>query len=518
MPGCRTKAPPSHARRQATTPVLAVVTVLALAASCSGGSEEPTVGADGAATTASSAIDGGGAAPGSSATDPSAGGATGGGAASVATSSTSASGSASPTTGGASTSGGGAIKLGRGVTDTSISLGFMDASDIGAANRAVGGSSARGDETPRKDYGQPLIDWFNDHGGIAGRKILPVWADVKVTPNNTMAANRQGVCATFTQDHKVFAAQMFTAMMYADVLQCMQTAGSIVFDSQQQYSLDDVAFRRWPVTYAPYSLELNRMMRNYVDTLDKAGFFEKLARIGVLYFRTDGATRAINTTLKPALQARGLSVAAEASFTPTESVDTYAQTQAEAQSAVLRFRAAGITHVLMAIGSPGFLSGPFSSFAEQQGYRPRYAFNTTTTPGVTPGSEPNPQFDRSVLMSWSEGQNGWDALAKTPQLSKCIGMLKEEGHPPPRDGLMGGQFVQYCDYLFFMKAALDGARDFSLGGFAAAVARLAPQQPSQTFVSHLPGGRHDGAESYRMAGYDKGCGCFTYTSAPARIG
>lgn len=67
-------------------------------------------------------------------------------------------------------------------------------------------SSARAEETPRKDYGEPLMRWFNKHGGIAGRKIIPAWADNTVAPNNTQAGNRQAMCATFTHDNKIFAA------------------------------------------------------------------------------------------------------------------------------------------------------------------------------------------------------------------------------------------------------------------------------------------------------------------------
>lgn len=490
-------------------------------AACSSGTDDGSGGLAGLATSTTTV-----GAPGIPGTSGTVGGAAGGPAATVGGTAPSAApgGNAggTPTTAAQappSNPGGAPVKLGRGVTDSTITLGFTEMGDVGAANRAVGGSSAREGETPRKDYGDPLISWFNRNGGIAGRKIVPVWADVRVTPNQTMAANRQGVCATFTQDNKVFAAQLIATMLYPDVLECLNRAGTIaISDSQQQYTLDDVALRTWPNVYLPFSLSLDRMMRVYADSIIKSGFVDsKLARVGLAYYRTDAATRAVNKVLKPALSARGISIAQEAAFTATESVDTFAQTQAEAQSAVLRFRAAGITHVIFAIANGAFLTGPFTTNAEQQGWRPRYMFNTTTQPSATPGSEPNAQFERSLLMSWSDWDHGWDqGIAKTPRGQQCLAMLKAEGHPPPRDGLMGQEMIWFCDYLFLMKETLEGTRDFTQAGFAAALARLGPQSPAQTFVSH-PAGRRDGAAAYRMASYDKACGCFPFTSGTTAI-
>lgn len=418
------------------------------------------------------------------------------------------------TAGAAGTQGAGPARLAKGVTDDTIALGFIDASDVGAANQAVGGSSARAGETPRKSYGQPLIDWFNKHGGVASRRIVPVWADVKVTPNNTTAANRQAVCATFTQDNKVYAAQAFSAVLYPDTLECMRRAGTLVMGSALfNYSLDDQAFRMWPSVYMPFSLGLDRMMRLEVAALAGAGYFDRDGRLGVVRYRSEAAQRAVETVLKPALKARGVTVEEEAAVTPTESVDSFAQTQAEMQSVVLRFRAAGISHVLFAIGSQGFASRSFATVAEQQSYRPRYAFNSGENPGAVPGSEPNPQYERSVLVSWSSWDRGWeDGPSKSPRGRECLDILRQEGRPPPRDGLMGQFFVYYCDNLFLMRDALQGVTDFTSTSFGQAMSRLAPWQPAETYSSHLPGGRHDGASAYRVATYQPACGCFNFTT------
>lgn len=496
---------------------IAVVAIFAVLAACSGSDGDGDGDLSGLAGDATSttiaggsvpsgAVDGGATIPpGSPTTVGSAGrdGSTGGG-----TATTSA-----PQRGGGT--GGGPVKLGLGVTESTITLGFSQLSDVGAANAAVGGSSARAGETPRKDYGDPLIKWFNENGGIAGRKIVPVWADVKVTPNNTMASNRQSVCATLTQDNKVFAAQLISTLMYADVLECLKKAGSLaLLTAEAQYTIDDEALRKWPHVYLPMSFALDRQMRVFADSVIKNNFVDnKLARVGLAYYRTDGASRAVAKVLKPALVGAGITITAEQAFTPTESVDSLAQTQAEAQSAVLRFRAGGVTHVIFAIANGAFLTGPFISNAEQQGWRPRYMFNTSTFPGAAPGSKANAQLNRSLLLSWSSSDQGWEqGYSKTPRMQQCLSILKAGGHPPPRDGLMGQELAWFCDYLFFMKDTLEGVTDFTHAGFAAAVARQPAKEPVWTYRSHLPGGRRDAAAAYRMATYDPGCGCYPLTA------
>src|SRR5437763_937118 len=74
----------------------------------------------------------------------------------------------------------------------------------GAANAAIGAAGiTQGDE---KANDQIVIDDINAHGGVAGRKIVPIFHGLDATSTNTLDSQYQAACDDLTQYHKVFAA------------------------------------------------------------------------------------------------------------------------------------------------------------------------------------------------------------------------------------------------------------------------------------------------------------------------
>ena len=101
--------------------------------------------------------------------------------------------------------------MGHGITATKIQLG-MSWIDINAFLAAV--SAAYGTPGPQqsqpttRDWAQLAVNYQNARGGIAGRQIDPVYYQYPVndlfTPQGRAQAEQE-MCASFTQDHKVFA-------------------------------------------------------------------------------------------------------------------------------------------------------------------------------------------------------------------------------------------------------------------------------------------------------------------------
>src|SRR4051794_28015501 len=97
----------------------------------------------------------------------------------------------------------GTTASGPGVTATKIYVGISYSTNADALNQAAGVTNAAvGDE---KGYGNAVIDDINRHGGIAGRRVVPVWHDYDGTSTDTSAVQEQAACADYTQDHHVFA-------------------------------------------------------------------------------------------------------------------------------------------------------------------------------------------------------------------------------------------------------------------------------------------------------------------------
>ncbi len=71
----------------------------------------------------------------------------------------------------------------------------------------------------------------------------------------------------------------------------------------------------------------------------------------------------------------------------------------QANNAVLKFRSAGVTHVIT-VPTGGALPFAFMPSAESQGYRPRYAMNSLEIPAFVDLNVPNAQLKDALAVGW----------------------------------------------------------------------------------------------------------------------
>lgn len=57
-------------------------------------------------------------------------------------------------------------------------------------------------QTDARTYDNAIIDQINRNGGVAGRKLVPLYYDFKSTDDKQVAS--QAACTYWTQDHKAF--------------------------------------------------------------------------------------------------------------------------------------------------------------------------------------------------------------------------------------------------------------------------------------------------------------------------
>lgn len=110
--------------------------------------------------------------------------------------------------GGAGAQGGGrggavaAGEMGPGISADAIKVGVADADDQEEANRALGTAGAT-QINFRRAY-EAMIKYANEHGGAAGRKLVPVFHRLSVTSTEPREQQDQEACAHWTEDEPVF--------------------------------------------------------------------------------------------------------------------------------------------------------------------------------------------------------------------------------------------------------------------------------------------------------------------------
>ena len=91
-----------------------------------------------------------------------------------------------------------------GVTDTTIYIGSYYNKNQGQGNAAFGASGL--DQGGARKPQNVMIDWVNSHGGVAGRKLSPIYYGFDASGTGPPSDQQdQAACAKYTQDNKVFA-------------------------------------------------------------------------------------------------------------------------------------------------------------------------------------------------------------------------------------------------------------------------------------------------------------------------
>lgn len=405
----------------------------------------------------------------------------------------------------------------RGVTDTTIILGFQvdDFAKGNAVSGSMGGSSdAFGDDEVQKKL-QAVVDYVNAHGGIAGRKVEPVWHyedATSVTSATGRQQEAQRACATWTEDNAVFAfagGDADPAMRECAVRSKtpMIVLDHTVYPSKKMF--DSFA----PYWYAPHLMVADHRERALAKTLLADGFFPNGAKVGLLIEDSPGIRAGVEAGMKPVLKAAGVDVAAEAVY--PDPIDSPWSTY------VLRFQSAGVTHVVMSTTS--YLWAPsllMMRAAESQGFRPRWGLGSDQAPNLlgSMGAPPE-QLAKAQGMGWIPFLDEGPTKLASPQEALCVQILTKAGFASgPGDG-------GFCEFPFFMKAALDRAEVISPEGLARAVGGLGTAYVSTMTINGSTSfgpGKHDGPATMRSIAFDQRCGqdgvsCFKYTSAPRPI-
>jgi hypothetical protein len=424
-------------------------------------------------------------------------------------------------------SGGSSGASGPGVTDSTINVGIIYAVNAGAANAAIGGTGiSQGDEKRNHDV---LINDLNAHGGVAGRKVVPVYAELDATSPATLDSQYQAACDTLTQDHKVFV--MFAGQSET-LIQCAHNRG-VVAATTNLTEADSDTFRRFPYYYELNGLNLGRMSAAEVAGLQAQGYFSGWdaslsrpgagkAKVGVITTDQPSFVRAVNGALVPALAKAGYAPdpANVVRVPRVERTTDIGAIGAAISNAVLRFRSNGVDHVII-IETSGVLSLLFANNADSQRYYPRYGLNSQN--GVQAladgGGYPKSQLAGAVGVGWlpsldiTPSENTDDGPYATDARKRCMALYKAHGVTFSDTNARGIGMNNCNDVSFFAMVANSIKGPLNRDTFRAAVERVGPTfQSVDTFATNFSPTQHDGAAAVRYWAYNTSCSCMRYTS------
>jgi hypothetical protein len=248
-----------------------------------------------------------------------------------------------------------------------------------------------------KTYGA-VIDDLNTHGGVNGRKLVPVFA--KINPLGTAPA--QEACLKLTEDDHVFAAIGF---FYNDAPLCfVEKHDTPVLGGQ----ITDAYRARAKAPWSTLDSGPDVASR-VVDTLARAGALK--GKLGIVTLAAD-EQGLLNDVVLPALKRnkiKGTSAILDASTTDTVAVTQQAGTFAE------RFKSDGIKTVLLVGGAPS----AFINALAKTDYRPRLVGTNIST---FQGAVINPATDPTTIKGAVSADIGTDF--NDPSLQKCFKVVE----------------------------------------------------------------------------------------------
>lgn len=389
--------------------------------------------------------------------------------------------------------------VGPGVSATEINIGIslFKAGDYGAAFGIKGIDFGN-----TEAQAQAVVDHLNANGGIAGRKIKPIYYTLDFgRPGLSDGQSEQEACAKWTEDNKVFAA-VNSVMARTALLVCLASRGVPgVHDGLPEDEATIEQYRGF--FYQTMAISLDRQAANEVEVLGQQGFW-KNAVVGIEYFEDKAYRRVVDEVYIPRLKAYGV----------TKFVLQGApRGGTEGASYAARFQREGVTHVLF-IGEASLYPLFFMRGAENQLYYPKYSLNSGQQLASTlQGAAPPAQLANASAVGWfpvSDTDASHDPGPPNAKTTQCFDIQRKAGQDMSARGA-ALTALGYCSALFFFRDALAKAPSVTAAGLQTAVNGLGGSYVSPANYGTFFGPKmHTGVSRYRDLRYRNGA--FVYTS------
>jgi ABC-type branched-subunit amino acid transport system substrate-binding protein len=391
--------------------------------------------------------------------------------------------------------------------------------EIGIVRTAVSNASAfgvsLGNTVTEANVNDALVASFNEKGGIAGRRIVPVYFDTD-TASRSWSADFEAACAKFTQDHHVVAVLGYVFNHDDGFEECLTKKG--VPHLSTTFNVPDTqVLAQYPLLVALATPRIERRSLEKVDGALATGVLTKASKLGVAIDSCPGTGRAWTKVTKPYLLSKGINIVSEFEVGCADGSGDVGAEAGRAGSLVLQFRTAGVdTIAAMTVSESGavLIAG---NAAEAQGWHPKFIVSSLATTAVLTGQMPASQLANVHGYGWlpvmDVSPDRWPSIP--PSAQRCIATLKDKGIKlsAPADYAFA---FNICDAMFVYEAALRSTGGRTDGqAVVRAVEALGSSHPGAlTLDGRLTFGptRHDAPTFARYFAWDTSCSCFTYRS------
>ena len=398
-----------------------------------------------------------------------------------------------------------------GVTEGEIHLGILHtaASFVDAAGGAP--------PDPVDQIIAPFIKEINDAGGINGRKVVP-----RISEYDPLSADSmQAACVQQAEDHKVFTS-IAQIGFYGEAEVCMASKGVPLLTGNNSTRKTNYDRERGLVRQT--SQNKDRNIKNWIDWMIESGLLQPGTRTGLLYVDVPEDRDLVNEIVLPYLKQRGMQDPVKATLSAS-----IAQTPAEAQSAVLRFRSENVALVLPLVSFLRMLI--FAQQAEGVGYRPEYSvsdFGLLSTDAMA-GMPPAQWEGVTGITTGRTGEYAPGQLPTSASFAECNGVYERYGQRINKDGdsyngLETAYMLHYCQHLaLWADAARRAGANPTRASWLQALGSTGTWDHRVVLSARLTytPDKYDGADLYKVVRWQAGCtsdgGCYREV-APFRPG
>jgi ABC-type branched-subunit amino acid transport system substrate-binding protein len=382
----------------------------------------------------------------------------------------------------------------------------------GVSNAAAFGASL-GNTVSEAEIYNALIAAMNDQGGLAGRRIRPVFADTDTASAN-WDADFEAACAKFTQDNKVVAVLGYVFNHSDNFEGCLAKRG--IPHLSTTFNVPDAAvLQQYPLLVALTTPRIERRSLVKIDGGLATGVLTKASKLGVLIDSCPGTKRAWTDVALPYLRSKGLTVASTAELGCAKGSGDAGAEAGRAGNVILQFRSEGVDTIFIAAVSEGPGVLVFANAAEAQGWHPKYVVSSLANAAVLESQIPAGQAANLHGYGWLPSQDvaptRWPAQPAPAE--RCIALVTSKGIKLQAPADFAFAF-NGCEGLFAYEAALKATGGRTDG--PAVVSAIEGFGSGYTSVMNLDGRmtfgpeRHDGPSLARYFAWDGGCSCFTY--------
>lgn len=407
------------------------------------------------------------------------------------------------------------LASGRGFTATTVQIGVATAADSGAfaGSFGVSGTGQAGD--PMAQLNAVVAD-VNRHGGLVGRKVVLVPHDYNTsqTLSNPGAANQQA-CDDWTQDHKVFA--VVAAPVVEDtLLTCLAKtrtpliqAGGLDFPNHYRETYD-----KFPLLFNLAQMDGDHYDQISIDRLAARQFFDPWdTRRGSAGNATNPMKLAILGFDDHTGELQLKSLAANLARHAIKATDVIRCPRALQenitcmQSAVLRMRSDGITHIF---------GGNLITMqtANTQGFHPRYFL--AYEPRLFAANAPKEQLIGSMGESYIPAMDVEPSEYPgdpTKATTHCRQVMRAAGQATSDPTTLWGQLI-LCDVFYFLQSGVNTVGSLGPEAVRSGLESLGTRVPSAlTWGTLLSRNSHASATVVRDLEFRSATKRFAYVNA-----